>query len=516
MTARARPLLLAASLVVLAGSACRISLPDDPMLDLDLFEGLTWNAAEIVPGAPWIRAGADRELGTNDDRILPRFRGDVDLVLRTGRTSLGATIPAPASGGAPASWPRGEAEPFGEGTPIAYVVVPVDAWHGPAPGTHAAPPYWNGLPLLVLAFADLDGDGVIGVTLLDGDATDAGLEEAERDPVGRHFAFGASGVASGSLQIGVGGPGARPARIALAAATWAGEFDPSFLGGHVPRGPAVMTRLPFLPEMGPERVLEGGLLGPPPATPDALVGVEVREAYAPDPADPRVGESFTLRLDGSDATIDAALIESGVPSRFGAVRAPDPASYVALPARPLRPGLDPGSIPRAVEVLARVLVADDGPAGRTVVRIVALDRLANVTEPAAATSVTLRASGPLRIAFPDQDGDTAVETVTVSDAVGVAVELDDTGGAFDGPDAGVLLVETADSITRIEALLPDADVDDSGSVDGDDIDAIHAGRGDRLGDASFDLHLDLDASGRIEALDEELAAALLGSTPAVP
>ena len=93
MTTRARPLLLAASLVVLAGSACRISLPDDPMLDLDLFEGLTWNAAEIVPGAPWIRAGADRELGTNDDRILPRFRGDVDLVISGMSTYFSFVLP---------------------------------------------------------------------------------------------------------------------------------------------------------------------------------------------------------------------------------------------------------------------------------------------------------------------------------------------------------------------------------------------------------------------------------------
>jgi len=510
------PLLLVAAVALLGSGRCRIVLPDDPLLDFDVFEPFTWNAAEIVPGAPWIRAGRDREIGTQDDRIEADVLGDVDLVLRTGRTALAPPIPPPASAGAPASWPAGVAEPFGEGVPIPYVVAPVDAWSGDPLGTLAAPPYWNDLPILVLAFADLDGDGVIGVTLLDGDPLDASFEESELDPVARDFAFGAAGVASGALQIGVGGPGARPARIALAAAAWAGDFDPQRLGGHVPIGPAVMTRLPFVPEMAPERVLEGGDAGPPPATPDALVGVEVRAAYVPEPADPRIGEAFTLRLDGSDATIDAARVRSGAPVRFGAVRAPDPASYVGIPERALRPGLAPGLTPRAVEVLARVGVADDGPGGRTDARIVALDRLGNVVEPDAPTLVTLRAIGPLRIAFPDQDGDPALETVLVGDAIGAAIELDDTGGTADGPDAGALLIESDDATTRIEALLPDADVDDSGLVDAEDVAAVEALENERLGDPDFDVRADLDASGRIDEADAALAAAALGTTPSVP
>jgi len=515
-TRRIRLAGLAVALLALPGSVCQIVLEGDPLLNLDVFDGLTWNAAEIVPNAPWIRPGPDRELGTPDDDIRPNVRGDIDLVLRSGGAVIGATIPAPTASGAPNTWPLGVAEPFAEGTPIDFVVVPVDGHSGAPYGTPGAPPYWNGIPVLVLAFADLDGDGFIGVTNLDGDATDHALEEAEWSPVGRRFTFGAAGQAAGSLQIGVGGPTAAPARVVLGGAAWAGAFDPAFLGGNVPRGPAVMTRLPFLPVLDPTKVLEGGPTGPPPPTPTSLVGVEIRVARAPDPNDPRVGESFTLRLDGSDPTIDAARVQAGDASRFGVVQQPDPATYLNLPARPLRPGLAPGGARAAVEVLTRALVADDGTATHTAVRVVPLDRLGNVTDPAAPTPVTIRTSGPVRIASPDTDGDPHFEIVSVADAIGAAVELDDSGNALDDVDADALLIEAGDGLARIDLLLPDPDVDDSGTVTSTDVDAIDAHRGDRLGDASFESRLDLDANGRIDNDDAAIAGAQLGALVAIP
>ncbi len=94
------------------------------------------------------------------------------------------------------------------------------------------------MPVLVLAFADLDGDGFIGVTNCS-TATPSTPRSKRRSgsPVGRHFTFGADGQATGALQIGVGGPAAAPARVALAAAAWAGAFDPAFLGGNVRSAP---------------------------------------------------------------------------------------------------------------------------------------------------------------------------------------------------------------------------------------------------------------------------------------
>lgn len=513
--------LAAAAATLLGATQCYIVKPDDPLLDGDVLDPLPWDAAEIVPGAPWIRRGRDRVFGTDDDffetdRDGALVRGDLDLVLRTGLTSLPVRRPPPASARPADEWPRGVAEPFGAGTPIAFAVGALDGWEKSTPRTFVRPPYWSGLPVLVMAFADLDGDGFVGVTNLDGDAFDAGLEEAEWEPVARKFAFGADGVASGALQIGVGGPPGHPVRVALAAAAWAGDFDPAYLGGNVPNGPAVMTRLPFVPDTDPRRVLDGPASGPPPATPGSLVGVEIRSAVNPDPNDPRFGESFTLRLDGSDPTIDAALVESGAPVRFGAVRAPDPASYQPLPQRPLRLGLDASSTPIGVEVLQRLWVADDGGASAVELRIVALDRLGNVTAPAAPTAVSLLAAGPLSIVAPDADADGLQETIQVSDARGVTIRLDDAGGAFDAGDAAALRIGAAGMHSVLEVLLPDPDVDDSGLVDDDDVDAVHDRRGERLGDPDYLAALDLDASGRIDDADVELAEAALGATPSVP
>lgn len=515
-TRRLRFAALAIAALALPAGTCVIVKEGDPLLNFDALDGRTWNAAEIVPDTPWIRRGADKELGTADDVILTTVRGDVDLVLRTGGAAIGATIPPPSAIGAPNAWPLGVAEPFAEGTPIDFVVVPVDGHTRATYGTPGAPPYWDGIPVLALAFADLDGDGFIGVTNLDGDPLDPALEEAEWTPVGRRFAFGANGQATGSLQIGVGGPGAARARVALGAATWAGAPDPGFMSGNVPRGPAVMTRLPFLPVLAPARVLEGGAAGPPPPTPTSLVGVEIRVAHAPDPNDPRIGESFTLRLDGSDATIDAARVQSGAASRFGVAQPPDPATYLNLPARPLRPGLAPGGARIGVEVLTRAHVADDGPATRTSMRVVPLDRLGNVADLGVATPVTLRTGGSVRIVSPDGDGDPHLEVIAVADAIGAAIELDDSGGAFDGADTDSLQIEAGDALTRVELLLPDPDVDDSGTVTTDDADAIDARRGDRLGDAGFEPRFDLDANGRIDDDDRAIAEAELGALVAIP
>jgi hypothetical protein len=500
----------------LPASTCRISKDGDPLLNQDVLDSLTWDAAEIVPNAPWIRPGRDRKLGTADDVIDASALGDVDLVLRTGGAAIGATIPAPTASAALGLWPFGVAEPFAEGTPIDFVVVPVDGHTTDPYGTPGAPPYWDGMPVLVLAFADLDGDGFIGVTNLDGNAFDGALEEAEWSPVGRRFTFGANGQATGSLQIGVGGPSAAPARVVLGAAAWAGAFDPAFLGGNVPRGPAVMTRLPFLPVLDPRKVLGGGPSGPPPPTPTSLVGVEILVAHAPDPNDPREGEAFTLRLDGSDPTIDAARVQAGAVSRFGVVQQPNPATYANLPARPLRPSLAPGGARVAVEVLTRVWIADDGTATRSTLRVAPLDRLGNVTDPAGATPVTLRTSGPVRIVSPDTDGDPHLEVVSVVDAIGTAIELDDSGGALDDIDADALLIESGNALTRALLLLPDSDVDDSGTVTTDDVAAIQAQLGARLGDAGFASRFDLDANGRIDAADVAIATAQLGALATIP
>ena len=77
--------------------------PGDPLAG-DPIDPETGVAAEIVPGAPWIRPGPDEELGTADDEFVPDVRGDVALVVRVRSRALTEAFPAPTPllGGA---WP---------------------------------------------------------------------------------------------------------------------------------------------------------------------------------------------------------------------------------------------------------------------------------------------------------------------------------------------------------------------------------------------------------------------------
>jgi hypothetical protein len=497
--------IVASVLLALASGAAGVT---DPVLTGDPLDPDTGRVAEIVPGAPWIRPGPDGLLGTADDLVFPGTVGDVDLVVRTGLAAVPSAIPDPSP--LTGSVPTGAIAPFGAGMPVPFVVVPSDGLDPQPYGSPAVPAYLEGMPVFVVAFADLDGDGYVGITHLDGDSSDASLERAELVPVGRRYVLGSGGGAAGTLAVTAGGPPGAPLRIAVAAAAYAGDFDPAYRGGIVPNGPAVMTHLPFLPVTDPAAALMPTRLPLRLAESGGRVAMRALPAFEPDPADPRIGEAFTLRLDGSDPSIDVADTVSGAPIRFGVVQRPDPALYLALPTRPLRPGLDTAGQVVPFEVLNRIVVADDGGGTPTRVRIVALDQLGNVTAPGAATQVVLRSRGVVRIASPDADGDPFREIVVVADARGVEVALDDWGGAFDDHSRDRLSVKAHGRPARYDVVLPDPDVDDDGTVGLLDQQRILAHLGAQLGEGSFDPGLDLDGNGRIEASDAELVGGFFG------
>ena len=446
--------------------------------------------------------------------MLGGVRGDVDLVIRSGIQSFGAAFPAAKIAGGLGALPVAVAEPFGAGTPISFVVGASDGRQGPAAGNPIDPPSLAGAPILAVAFGDLDGDGVIGVTQLDGNALDLDLEEAELQPIGRRFAPAIGGRAAGALPVAAGGPSGAELVVALGAAAYAGPFAPQHFGGVVPDGPMVMTLLPFPPRTNPNDVLDGNAPGA--ADPNALTGVQVEPAIVPDPARPGVRERFSIRAASPHPSIDFARAHSGAFARFGLVRVPDPASYRGLPGRPLRPGLD-GSGARAVyEVLQQLFLADDGAATQTVLRVVPLDRLGNIADLTGNHTVTLLAEGGVAIVAPDANGDPYTETLSITNARGVPVTLDDdASGSFDDPD-GALLVESAEGLLRLDVFLPDADVDDSGSVDATDVDLVDARRNAQLGDADYDARFDLSGDGRIRNEDVALVEDQLGESVPVP
>jgi hypothetical protein len=506
----------------------RRAAPNDPVLSLDWFHALEDRYVALGPGVPLVLPGADGKLGTDDDRVEQHIVGDVDIVVRAGTNEIVGAIPDPSpwlAGGPPV----GIAEPMGAGTPIDFAVTMSDGSDATPYGERAEPDYLDGLPVLVFAFADLDNDGFIGVTLLDGDPGDEELEQAELEAVGRRFAFFRDGIAAGQLHLEVGGPSGAPVRIALAAAMWAGPIDPNFLGGNVPKGPAVMTHVPFVPQTDPFYLLRAGAESPDwplPTSPDDLVGVAIKEAVDPEPDGP-LGEAFTLRLDGSDPTIDVALVRSGRLARFGIARLPSRRSEPQL----LRLGLDDTGDPVPYDVPRSFVLADDGADSQQTVWVVPVDRLGNITDLATPAAVLLRTTGPIQILSPDTDGDTSRELVTVSDTSGVALVLDDLGQALDDENEGGLTLEgpipgmthegadREDSAARpsglayIDIQLPDPDVDDSGLVDTADLAAVFAAIEKDPRPAPREL--DLDGSGRIRREDAYIVFAHLGES-AVP
>ncbi len=414
-------------------------------------------SAVIIPGAPWILPGPDEEFGTADDVFVPGVRGDIDLVVRVRPADFTQGFPPPSP-----LW-RGltptVAMPFGRGAALPFAVVPSDGDPSLPAGRPIVPEYFRGLPVLVLAFADLDGDGFIGRTHLDGETEDLALETLELYPVGRRYAVPRGNVAEGRLSVSVGSPAG--VRVALGAAALFGPFEnpnlpcsgchswpspaadrlliPLIDGADVaPEGSFVMTHLPFLPDTDVDyRDTDRDLV---PAHPDSRVAVLVEIALLPDPANPSVGEAFTLPLDGSSPSIDVAIAYSGIARRTGLALAVDPVGWRPTAGRIVRPTVDAAGQHAVVEIVQRMELT-----APTEFLAVPLDDLGNVAHWMTSGPVTLLASGGVTIVEPDTDGDPSRETLLVTSPAGTPVRL-----APSAPGAeGTVLVDGGGGISRV-------------------------------------------------------------------
>jgi hypothetical protein len=459
VSARSLRRAFALALFALLGAGCEVGSSENPDLPVvDPFAGdpidpETGVAAEIVPGAPWIQPGPDEEYGSADDVFVPGVVGDVDLVVRVRPAEIGAGFPAPAP--LRAVQTTAIARPFSMGAAIPFAAAFADF-----AGAPVAPEFMRGLPLLVLAFADLDDDGYVGRTHRDGETRDTALETLELYPIGRRYAVPRGKVAEGTLSVGLGGP--LGVSVALGAAAIAAPFEnpnlpcvachswpspaadvlllPFVAGSEVaPQGAVAMTHLPFLPDTDVDyRDAPRGLV---PAHPDARVGVLVEIALLPNPGDPRVGEAFTLPLDGSSPSIDVARAISGKPRRFALAQPVDPLTWRPTPGRIVRPGLGDAGESRVVEIVQRTALA-----ARTAFRVVPVDELGNVAASVSNAPIALRADGDVRIVAPDLDGDPLRETIAAGGTAGRAIELE--SAVPDG--VGSLLIDAPEGIARVE------------------------------------------------------------------
>jgi hypothetical protein len=408
---------------------------------------------EIVPGAPHVRPGPSGIVGAPDTIVDTSIVGDLDLVLRTGVRPVPVTAPGHPSallGGE--AVPQAVAEPFGRGAKVPFQVTgatphPLFGWN------HDLYPYGvrtfddlDGVHVAVAAFADLDGDGYVGVTQRDRDPSDREREEAEWAPVGRHIFIAETGVAQGELSLAVGGPSGAPLRVALVAAAWLGRFHGGHFGGAIPDGPAVFTALPFHPLTDPADVIGSFIEAPDPGNPLELLGVQIAPGLRPDPDDPRVGEAFTIALDGTTPSVDVADAHSGAPAGFALARPSNPQRRYGEAGTSLRPGLDPNGARTLWEIHRSVAMQSDG---HQTLRLLPVDRLGNVADLTTPVLVTLSSGGWLQIDAPDGDGNDYAETVLVSDSRGVAVTFE-RSGEDGGPGPERLVIESAATLSAVD------------------------------------------------------------------
>ena len=535
------------SLVMAGLSALLLAADCDSSVDWliagDPIDPATGSLYEIVPGAPRIsvraeprtvrldsspppqptraEAAPDHELASDkseeadhepdDDEepdavtieIGPEI-GDIDLVIRS-VTAGPAAIPPPAparpKGGVPEL--TASRRTAGEGLPFTVFGSTGRLPLEPPPPGAAFPDH----PVLVLAFADLDGDGFVGITELDQNPRDAVLEARELVPVARRYAIADGSTASGELFVPVGGPAGAELDIVLSAVTYAGLRLESYYGGGVPMGPAIMTKLPFHPVTSPTEVIG---TRPTSAHAEALVGADIAPLIDPDPAHPEIGEAFTMRLDGSQPSIDTARIRSRkfVRFSFGELVGEQPVELESH--TPLRPGLDPAGKRVVYRMLQHLTLPDDGGASRTTLHVLPTDDLGNITAPDHPHDVEVSSAGPVRITWPDRDGDPHRETLRVDSTRGVEVVIDDLGGEWDDHNTAALELRGDFPQNQLPVSLPDPDVDDSGRVDDADVEIVEAAMDERIGDDGFRRSLDLDGTGRIREPDVEIVQQALG------
>jgi parallel beta-helix repeat protein len=368
---------------------------------------------EILPGQPLVTPGVDGRLGTGDDVIDTTISGDIDLVVRLGAVPAPSTIPDPAP--ARAALFTGVAGPRGAGVAIPFTVYVSDGAVTPAaPYGHVlAAPDMDGLPVVVLLFADRDGDGFIGPTDRKKGKKPAVQVRAlaELEPVGREVAFFSGGVASGTIVTAAGAPvKSKGATLVGTALAFTGVYDPAFLDGLVPTGPGISTAQPFLPERDPARLFTSDI---GPLAVDGTLNPEPRAAGLPGPG---TGLDLALAADGSSPTVDVAAALAGPPVCVRLVE---------------RKGTGKHRIPPAPPDLA---LGTAGGARKAKLRLVAVDRLGNQTDPMLPLVGRVTVSGPLVIA-PDADKAAAAEVLEVARANGRSVTLTATG-----PGAGIVSV----------------------------------------------------------------------------
>lgn len=397
----------------------------------------------ILPGVALVDPGANQKFDGKDDVINPAITGDVDVVARSGNvyTPGSGVIPAPASSVATApSVTAGGLTLMPTGNEFAWQLIVSDGAASPAAGHPLTASDLDGRAGLALAYADLDGDGVIGMTNSDtAGSTDNEVELQESwTPIGRRYGMVSAGLASGTMAVAAALPASKGGLgVVLAGGIIAGSTSPLFIDG------AWIATL--LPCMWPPDITN--VVGPNPGTPDplGLVDIEYNDTerfYCPTPNDPLIGTPYAIPLNGSSITNDLVRSISG-PAVAPGLAQPIPTGFAAAPLQRLTPLVSSAGVHKVAQPLgtAPIVVPDDGPGGvQATIYVFPADQLGNQADvPFGGSDVDLDVPSTLRIVSPDTDGDPQHETITFASTGYATVVLDDAGVAGDGGSTATLV-----------------------------------------------------------------------------
>jgi hypothetical protein len=404
----------------------------------------------VLPGVPFVSWGPDKKWGTADDVISPSIVGDIDVVVRAGGAYVpGSGVILPPAAGiaqAPAVSAGGLQFPLA-GNEVPYQIILSDGAASPAAGHPLDATDLDGRGTLVLAYADLDGDGILGPT--NGDpagSADNALESQEALMlVGRRLALLQGGVSSGGLGVTLGLPASTGGLgLVIAAGAITGSTPPLYKDG-----PWIATLLPAMWPLDPDKIIGGENAAPP--DPIGLVDLEIEleQLFHPAPAHPVLGTPYAIPLDGSSVTNDLVRALSGAATTVTFARELDPTQFVPDPGRRVLPAIATGGARKVVEPVFSVSLADDGPGNGIPLAVFPADSLGNQADPPqipGGSRIDLVASANLRIVSPDLDGDPQREALPLGAAELATVVIDDAGGADDGGGKGRLFA-TLDGAT---------------------------------------------------------------------
>jgi cysteine-rich repeat protein len=415
-----------------------------PVFMGDPVDPSTGQAFVILPGVASVQPGSDEDFNTGDDVINPAQTGDVDLVVRTGGTFSGGAIPAPAASVAAAPSVVAGGTHSGIGNEVAIQVIVSDGTPTPAAGAPLLGAQHDSRAFLVFAYPDLDGDGVLGPTNADGSADNEIERQEALTIIGRQVGLIESGVGSGNLAVALAAPAsAGGLGVVVTGAALMGSTAPKYFDG-----PWAGTLQPIMPPVSAEDVIGGGngVRAPDPAE-EYLVELELEyeKWFQPAPGHPVLGTPYAIPLDGTSVTVDLLRSESGTATSVTLAPPVVAGSFTADPAKRLLPIVASGGGRELVEAVASLPFADDGPGNTIALRLFASDVLGNAADPAAPLTVVLTAPTGLAIVSPDGNADPQTETIVLATASASNVEIDDAGGAADGP-GNARLVASVDGV----------------------------------------------------------------------